>query len=149
MSSDHVSSSLLTLSSLSSINATSNDTLSLAVEQQQSWWQLSTANSSLSSSTIYVISDHVPISSLSSYGIIGLYLVVVLAAGRFIRLMITDISLRIMYEDLPNPDPVLRLCRNIILAREFGDFETEETLFWQLITLFRSPEKLREKTKFM
>jgi hypothetical protein len=95
-----------------------------------------------------VLSDNVPaISQISSYGVLGLYVAVVLAAGRFIRLSISDLTLRIVYEDLPHPDPVLKICSDTILAREFGDFLTEEMLYWQLINLFRNPVELMKKTK--
>jgi hypothetical protein len=115
------------------------------------WWELfeNISNTTLDAPQLYILSDNVPISifaSLSSYGLLGLYVVVVFAAGRFIRSAISDLTLHIMYEDLPNPDPVLQICSETLLAREFGDFETEETLYWQLITLFRSPQSLMAKT---
>lgn len=116
---------------------------------QELWWEVeNTAYPSLPP-RFEIISDNIPaISSLSSYGIIGLYIAVVFAAGRFIRILITDLTSRIIYEDLPQPDILLKMCSDIILAREFGDFETEETLYWRLINLYRSPETLIEATKF-
>ena len=129
------------------------------------WWELSEPSVEGGRPTLYILSDNIPaISSLSSYGIIGLYVAVVFAVGRFIRMMVTDLTLKIMYEDLPNPDPLLEMCSHTLLARyfffrsvaptlipnrEFGDFETEETLYWQLVTLFRSPADLMEKTRLI
>ena len=121
-----------------------NCTLSYLTMDSTSWWQLTEGDVSPS---FIVLSDSVPaFATLSSYGIIGLYVAVVLTVGRFIRMIITDLTLRIMYEDLPNPDLILQLCLDILLAREFGEFETEETLFWRLITVFRSPQLLLELT---
>ena len=128
-----------------------NCTLKYVVnDNQASWWDfyIKDDTENLIGPTFNVLSDNIPaISSLSSYGIIGLYVAVVFAAGRFIRIILSDLTLRIIYEDLPNPDPIVRLCSDTVLAREFGDFETEETLYWQLITLYRSPQQLLEKTR--
>lgn len=48
---------------------------------------------------------------------------------------------------MPNPDPVLDLCKDIYLVREAKDFFMEEDLFAKLIFLFRSPETLIKWTK--
>jgi hypothetical protein len=126
-----------------SLGISSNETIPI------SWWELTDIQRPDGKPTLEILSDNVPaISTLSSYGIIGLYVAVVFAISRFIRILITDLTLRIMYEDLPNPDPVLKVCSDTILAREFRDFETEETLYWQLITLFRSPQRLLTVTRF-
>lgn len=112
----------------------------------QVWWELD--QNSAESTKFFVFSDNIPsFSTISSYGIIGLYVAVVFAVGRFMRIIITGLTLRIIYEDLPNPAPILKLCSETILAREFRDFDTEETLYWQLITLFRSPDALFRKTR--
>lgn len=109
------------------------------------WWELYEGGRS---PEFVILSDNIAaLSSLSSYGVIGLYVAVVFAVGRFLRMMISDLTLRIMYEDLPEPDALLNMCTDILLAREFKDFETEETLYWQLITIFRSPETLIAKTR--
>jgi len=38
---------------------------------------------------------------LNSYGIVGLYVSVVLVVGRFLRMMVDQASHRIVYEDMP------------------------------------------------
>lgn len=97
---------------------------------------------------IYILSDNIPtISSISSNGIIGLYVAIVFTVGRVLRGAISGLSQRIMYEDLPYPDRLLKICEDIILAREMRDFIVEESLYYKLITLFRSPNLLIEATK--
>jgi hypothetical protein len=130
----------LTFTFKTSPNATTNNTVpgtnltfsSPAVSG--GWWNVGFPQSIRDNSTAanetttsdpftYFFSDSVPaISSISSYGIIGLYVAIVFTIGKFIRLAITDLTLRIIYEDLPYPDPVLQLCFDTLLAREFRVF---------------------------
>lgn len=49
--------------------------------------------------------------ALSKYGIIGLYTVVVYGIGRFLRLSVTNIRMRIPYEDLPSTRRLDSLCQ--------------------------------------
>ena len=138
------------------VNATlkfrkSNTTVANITANGQVWWEVyetPTFENPAAFLNFYVLNDAVPaLSTISSYGIIGLYVAVVFAVGRFLRIIISGLTTRIMYEDLPNPAPVLKICSDCVLAREFQDFDTEETLYWHLITLFRSPEALFQKTK--
>eukprot|EP01135_Chromosphaera_perkinsii_P000950 Nk52_evm48s153 gene=Nk52_evmTU48s153 len=97
-----------------------------------------------------LMNDRVPqgsLSTITSFGVVGLYVSVVLVVGRFVRLSLTNLYMRIMYEDLPNCDSVLRLCNDIYLVRENGDLAVEETLYKELVSLYRSPETLIEWTK--
>lgn len=55
--------------------------------------------------------------------------------------------MRIMFEELPNPEPVWVLCDDIYLARESREFLLEESLFAKLVFIFRSPELLLTITK--
>ena len=54
----------------------------------------------------------------------------------------TDLAPRIMFDDLPYVDRILRLCLDIYLVRESGELSLEEDLFAKLIFLYRSPETL-------
>uniref|UniRef100_A0A7M4ECY9 Piezo non-specific cation channel R-Ras-binding domain-containing protein n=1 Tax=Crocodylus porosus TaxID=8502 RepID=A0A7M4ECY9_CROPO len=84
---------------------------------------------------------------LEGYGVIGLYMSVVLVIGKFIREFFCGISRSIMFEELPNVDRILKLCRDIFLVRETGELELEEQLFAKLIFLYRSPETMIKWTK--
>lgn len=79
---------------------------------------------------------------LNSYGIIGLYVSVVLVVGRFLRLMVDKASHRIVYEDMPEVDALVNICDAIYTSRESQDLGSEEALFRLLIQLYRSPEAL-------
>ncbi|KAA0718548.1 Piezo-type mechanosensitive ion channel component 2 [Triplophysa tibetana] len=103
---------------------------------------------------IYVFSDQVSPPSLgflAGYGIMGLYMSVVLVIGKFVREFFSGISHTIMFEELPNVDRILKLCKDIFLVRETGELDLEEDLYSKLIFLYRSPETMikwtREKTK--
>jgi piezo-type mechanosensitive ion channel component 1/2 len=99
---------------------------------------------------IAVFSSEVPsnsvVESLASSGLIGLYVGIVLAVGRFLRLSITDLSYRIVFEDMPECDELLSYCEDIFLARQDGDLPLEEELYRELIELYRSPERIILRT---
>jgi len=81
------------------------------------------------------------------FRVIGLYVSLVLVVGRFVRMWLQGLSFRIMFDELPSPDFLLKLCLDIYLVREFGELKVEEELFCQLLFLYRSPETLIKVTK--
>ncbi|OAF70341.1 hypothetical protein A3Q56_01869 [Intoshia linei] len=88
------------------------------------------------------------LSIISSYGIIGLYLSLVLVISKFLRIILSGYSNRIMFEELPNVDKLLNLCNDIFTVREAKDFRLEEELFSKLMFIYRSPAHLIEWTKY-
>jgi len=86
-------------------------------------------------------------STLVSAGIIGLYVGVVLSIGKFIRLSVTSLTMRIISENIPFCDGLIEMCKDIFIARQSNELLLEEELYWELIQIFRSPETLIEKTK--
>ena len=70
-----------------------------------------------------------------------------LTLSRFIRIIIINSSMRIMFEQLPNVDRIMDLCNEIYLVRENNEFMLEEELFAKLIFIYRSPETLIKYTK--
>ncbi|XP_078509091.1 piezo-type mechanosensitive ion channel component 2-like [Lissotriton helveticus] len=84
---------------------------------------------------------------LAGYGIVGLYMSVVLVIGKFIREFFSGIARSIMFDELPNVDRILKLCTDIFLVRETGDLDLEEQLFAKLIFLYRSPETMIKWTR--
>ncbi len=50
--------------------------------------------------------------------------------------------MRIMFENLPHVDTIARLVDAIYMCRENGYFDLEESLFSELILIFRSSEGL-------
>ncbi|KAL4646317.1 piezo-type mechanosensitive ion channel component 2-like [Arapaima gigas] len=84
---------------------------------------------------------------LAGYGIVGLYMSVVLVIGKFVREFFNGISRSIMFEELPCVDRILKLCTDIFVVRETGEMELEEQLFAKLIFLYRSPETMIKMTR--
>jgi len=74
--------------------------------------------------------------------IIGLYLSLVLVIAKLLRMFSEDRTFRIMFEELPNPDYIINLCKDVYLCRERQEWCLEEELFSKLLFLFRSPEIL-------
>ncbi|XP_076122839.1 piezo-type mechanosensitive ion channel component 2 [Alosa pseudoharengus] len=99
---------------------------------------------------LVIFNDKVSPSSLNflaGYGIVGLYMSVVLVIGKFVREFFNGISRSIMFEELPCVDRVLKLCTDIFVVRETGEMELEEQLFEKLIFLYRSPETMIKMTR--
>ncbi|XP_016053163.1 PREDICTED: piezo-type mechanosensitive ion channel component 1 [Miniopterus natalensis] len=84
---------------------------------------------------------------LAGYGIMGLYVSIVLVIGKFVRGFFSEISHSIMFEELPCVDRILKLCQDIFLVRETRELELEEELYAKLIFLYRSPETMIKWTR--
>uniref|UniRef100_A0A672QS97 Piezo-type mechanosensitive ion channel component 2-like n=1 Tax=Sinocyclocheilus grahami TaxID=75366 RepID=A0A672QS97_SINGR len=127
----------------------------------QEWWIVnqteagplslgSARNANESGLELYIISDQVSPPSLgflAGYGIMGLYMSVVLVIGKFVREFFSGISHTIMFEELPNVDRILKLCTDIFLVRETGELDLEEDMYAKLIFLYRSPETMIKWTR--
>merc|ERR1739838_173726 len=127
-----------------------NIRLQMDNKTQVKWWGVSTNKTDSKALKIVVFSDKVSPESLDfivNYGIIGLYVSVVLVAGRLFRTFYISLTETIMFRQLPTVDRIIGLCNDILLVRELGDFELEEDLFAKLIYLFRSPSTLLTFTK--
>ncbi|EFJ40273.1 hypothetical protein VOLCADRAFT_69738, partial [Volvox carteri f. nagariensis] len=79
--------------------------------------------------------------------ITGLYVTFVFAIGRFLRLSVSSLRLRIPTEDLPSTRRLVALCQDIYVARAEGELVLEEQLFRALINVYRSPELLFELSR--
>ncbi|XP_076169043.1 piezo type mechanosensitive ion channel component isoform X2 [Ptiloglossa arizonensis] len=87
------------------------------------------------------------LSFISGFGILGLYTTAVIVISQMMRKIVSDMAPKIMFDDLPFVDRILRLCLDIYLVRESGDLCLEEDLFAKLIFLYRSPETLIRWTR--
>ncbi len=96
---------------------------------------------------MFIYSAKRPVYNFSSFNLIGLYATGVFAVAQLLRLMHADMTTRIPLDELPNPMPLLNMCRQILMVREMGDYESEEAIYWQLIEILRNPKILIEMTK--
>lgn len=136
-----------------------NITLSLMSDKSlnssgnQEWWNIAITDCEPSSCGVLpmvIFNDKVSPPSLgflAGYGIMGLYVSVVLVIGKFVRGFFSEISHSIMFEELPCVDRILKLCTDIFLVRETGELELEEELYSKLIFLYRSPETMIKWTR--
>lgn len=85
--------------------------------------------------------------TLNKYGVLGLYSVFVYGIGRFLRLGITNLRMRIPYEDLPTTRRLVALCQDIYIARAEGLLELEEELYSVLLAVYRLPSVMYSLTK--
>nr|XP_005292285.1 piezo-type mechanosensitive ion channel component 1 isoform X2 [Chrysemys picta bellii] len=116
------------------------------------WWvvQLSECQQTCNILPMVIFNDKVSPPSLgflAGYGIMGLYVSIVLVIGKFVRGFFSEISHSIMFEELPCVDRILKLCQDIFLVRETGELELEEELYAKLIFLYRSPETMIKWTR--
>ncbi|XP_037126743.1 piezo-type mechanosensitive ion channel component 1 isoform X2 [Syngnathus acus] len=126
---------------------------SLDSSGKQEWWDIAIggcAPSACGLLSMIIFNDKVSPPSLgflAGYGIMGLYVSVVLVIGKFVRGFFSEISHSIMFEELPCVDRILKLCVDIFLVRETGELELEEELYSKLIFLYRSPETMIKWTR--
>ncbi|XP_039995581.1 piezo-type mechanosensitive ion channel component 1 isoform X1 [Xiphias gladius] len=126
---------------------------SLHESRNQEWWNIAISGCAPSSCGVLpmvIFNDKVSPPSLgflAGYGIMGLYVSVVLVIGKFVRGFFSEISHSIMFEELPCVDRILKLCTDIFLVRETGELELEEELYSKLIFLYRSPETMIKWTR--
>lgn len=116
------------------------------------WWviELQDCQADCNLLPMVIFSDKVSPPSLgflAGYGIVGLYVSIVLVIGKFMRGFFSDISHSIMFEELPYVDRILKLCQDIFLVRETRELELEEELYAKLIFLYRSPETMIKWTR--
>ncbi|XP_042826522.1 piezo-type mechanosensitive ion channel component 1 isoform X5 [Panthera tigris] len=116
------------------------------------WWviELQDCQAECNLLPMVIFSDKVSPPSLgflAGYGIMGLYVSIVLVIGKFVRGFFSEISHSIMFEELPCVDRILKLCQDIFLVRETRELELEEELYAKLLFLYRSPETMIRWTR--
>jgi hypothetical protein len=89
-------------------------------------------------------SDPVPtsISFLPNVGIIAIYTSFIIVIGRTFRGMFAGTTQNVIQTSMADPKPVSQLIEYIATARQCGDFKLEQSLYFELIDLLRSPERL-------
>lgn len=96
-------------------------------------------------SMIVVFSERVPtgvFTLVNNYGVIGLYVSVILVIGRFVRMQSVGNIQTIMFNNLPYVERLYLLCMDIYLVRQAREFAFEELLFAKLNFLYRSTETM-------
>eukprot|EP00871_Galdieria_phlegrea_P001756 jgi/Galph1/2581/GphlegSOOS_G1260.1 len=75
-------------------------------------------------------------------GILALVVYIFFSIGGMVRRMFENQKMEIPYYYMPYTDNLLSLVYDIIRARQDGDCAMEEFLFWELIDLYRSQERM-------
>lgn len=60
---------------------------------------------------------------------------------------VSDLVKRIYIDDMPNVDDLMTMCEDIFIARQYNDLLLEENLYRELVSYFRTPERLVEITR--
>lgn len=91
---------------------------------------------------IYVISEkYSPVTF--NFSVITFYISVVYLVGKILRVIISGGANNIPLVDMPNPDALINICSGIYISRMNGDLLREETLYYELIDILRSPELMK------
>lgn len=61
----------------------------------------------------------------------------VFVIGQFVRSLTSGGSQTIMFDELPNVDRLMKLCKDLYFVRENGELALEEEMFAKLIYLYR------------
>jgi len=72
--------------------------------------------------------------------IVGIYVTIVYTIGRFVRIFFDKISMKVIYEELPEPMEIFELCEGIFIYRIQRKLDKENSLYDLLIRIYRSPE---------
>lgn len=105
------------------------------------------AYNNLDKSGLFAISDKAKSSMFAGSSIITLYISVVLVVGKLIRGVFSGTYYKIIYEDMPSPGPLLKLCASIEISRHQNRLAKEGELYYELIEVLRSTELLKLITK--
>jgi len=100
-------------------------------------------------------------SYISQLGVVGCYISVVFVIGQLLRGFVSNLQARVMYEDMEDVSVPMYLCKCVYLARQeagsdldglgfsghggenvLKGLKLEEHLYWELIRLYRQPDKL-------
>eukprot|EP00826_Nyctotherus_ovalis_P060858 TRINITY_DN8592_c0_g1_i2.p1 TRINITY_DN8592_c0_g1~~TRINITY_DN8592_c0_g1_i2.p1 ORF type:complete len:147 (+),score=43.45 TRINITY_DN8592_c0_g1_i2:436-876(+) len=95
------------------------------------------AYNNLDKSGLFAISDKAKSSMFAGYSIITLYISVVLVVGKLIRGIFSGTYYKIIYEDMPSPGPLLKLCACIEISRHQNRLAKEGELYLSLIHICR------------
>ena len=80
------------------------------------------------------------------FSVVGLYATIVVAIGRFLRIIFDRISQRVIYEEMCEIEQLFDICEGIFIAQLEGDLVREKKLYDLLIRIYRSPETLIKLT---
>ena len=69
--------------------------------------------------------------------IIGLYVGMVFVIGQFVRSFTSDGAYTIMFEELPNVDRIMKICKDLYFVREHKELQLEEEMYSRLVFLYR------------
>lgn len=86
------------------------------------------------------------LASVLTMSVIGIYITIVYAVGRFLRIIFDRYSQRVIYEELPDVRQLFEICEGIFIAQLEGDMRNEKRLYDLLITVYRSPELMIKMT---
>lgn len=130
-------------------NGSVDCTLTLSSSGSLEWWTLEQSNPFILTPyrgvELFIYSDTVVsnvLSTVTSYGVIGLYLSVVIVVGELIRSNVTDLPTSLIYDELSDSTPHLKLLSCIHLARYRRRFDLEKSLTKMLFAIMRSPERI-------
>ena len=97
--------------------------------------------------SLFVVSEKSRSSVFAGYSIITLYISVVLVVGKLIRGVFSGTYYKIIYDHMPNPNPLLKLCNGVEISRYENKLLKEGTLYLELIEILRSSELIKMITK--
>ena len=96
---------------------------------------------------MYIVSEKNLDSLFGDITILSLYVGVVYGLARLIHGCFLGRYYKLIYDSIPNPNPLLRLCAGVIIARHENELEKEAELYFELVEALRSTELLRLITK--
>lgn len=79
--------------------------------------------------------------------IVGLYSTFIILIAQLVKDVLVGSSTKIIYQELPNVDKILRLLNDILLVRSLVLLDLEDELYEKLIYIYRDPAFMIHITK--
>jgi hypothetical protein len=78
----------------------------------------------------------------TTLSVVTFYFSVVYLAGRLLRTVTSGSASNIIMTEMPHPDQLIAMCEAIYKTRMTGDILKKQKLYYELISILRSPEIL-------
>ena len=100
--------------------------------------------------TLFIVSQKIVNSSFlfgSSYGIVGFYVGIVYTIGQLVRTLFSSPGYRIPIDEMYDTTDLLELCEGLYICRSEGRLRDEIRLFYTLMSIYRSTERMLRLTR--
>jgi len=120
--------------------------LSLTCRLHENYWSLWKSDAEYEEIEFTTFSELIS-ETFINYNVMTFYVTFILLFGRELRNIFENPFEKIIINEMPYSDQLIKICEGIKLARYKNELVKEEELYYLLMDIFRSPEILKVMTK--